>query len=203
MIPIATKFADRLAAVDYAELLGRLIPRGKAWDTRDPASGLTLTLAGLSPQLATVHNRLLDILEEADPRTTSELIDGWERVLGLPDPDDPSPPTLLVDRIASVLSRFLARGGTQPQILYDAAIALGYETDIEIQVPTLFRADESASDERAYDWDSWSFVWYVWRLTAPALGWDRLLALFNNIKPANTIAIAIDGLRANEVATPT
>lgn len=203
MIPTPDKFSTRLDAESYAGLLRRLLPRGKIWSVDHPLSGLRAFLLGIGAEPARAHNRLLDVLEEADPSTTDDLIDDWERILGLPDPTDPSPPVTLADRRAVAHAKFIARGGMQPQNIYDIAQAAGYESDIEVQVPTLFRADESASDERSYDWDSWTFVWYVWRENPPALGWDRLLALLNIVKHANTIVIAIDGLRVDEVATPT
>jgi len=203
MIPTSEKFASYVSSDAYRDLVARLGPRGKIWRAFDTSSGLYQTEDGYGPGLAFIHGRILDVLDEADPRTTDELIDDWERILGLPDPDDPTPPATLAERRQAAHATLIARRGTQPQILYDIAQAYGYESDVEIQVPTLFRADESASDERAYDWDRWTFVWYVWRLTTPALGWARLLARFNKIKPANTIVIAIDGLRADEVATPT
>ena len=129
MIPTPHLFAGRLADTDYRDLLARLLPRGKVWALGDLTGGLALTLLGFGAELARVHNRFLDILEEADPRTTTELIDDWERILDLPDPDDPAPPTTLADRCAVAHARMIAKGGMQPYNVWAIAVAAGYETD--------------------------------------------------------------------------
>lgn len=194
-------YLERLTGNDYRDAFARILPRGVIWTITDVLGGIALTLQGLGIELARAHNRLLDVLEEADPRTTTELIDAWERVLGLPEPTDPSPPTTLADRRAVVHAKFIARGGSQPAILADVIAAAGY-TDTVIELPTLFRSDESASDERAYD-DEWVWYWFVWRLTTPTQGWARLQAVLDAIKPAHTVASLIDGLHADEVTLPT
>ena len=193
-------FAD-LANTDYANLMSRLMPRGKAMAIITTETGLKLSFRAYGEELARVHNRLLDLIEESDPRTTTELIDGWERVLGLPDPCDPSPPTTLADRRLAAHAKFIARGGSQKGILMQVIAAAGYD-GTDIQLPELFRADESASDERGYD-DTWVWVWFVWRATTPPQGWTRLQCLLDRIKPSHTSANLIDGLEANEVALPT
>ena len=129
------------------------------------------------------------------------MLGGWERVLGLPDPCDPSPPTTITDRQAAAFARFIARGGTQLALLLEIATAAGYD-GIEYQQTALFMPDVSTADERLYD-EEWSFYWYVWRLTTPPQGWDGLLCLLERIAPSYSVVQAIDGLRANEVSLPT
>lgn len=194
-------FTTPVTANEYADLLGRLLPRGKAWATLLQANGLTLTVKALSYELARAHNRFLDLLDESDPRTTTELIDAWERVLGLPDPCDLSPPTTLADRRDAAFAALIARGGTQLSILCDVIAAAGYDT-FEIQQPILLRGDIGKSDQRVYD-DEWASFWYVWRLTTPPQGWERLQCLLDRLKHSWTSVVLIDGLRANEVALPT
>lgn len=192
---------DDLTADDYAELLARLLPRGKAWAVVAAANGLTLTVDGMSPELALAHNRLLDLLDESDMRTAVELLPGWERVLNLPDPCDPSPPVTTADRQATAHARFIARGGTQLQTLCDIAEAAGY-IDVEFQQTDLFTPDVSTADSQVYD-EEWSTFWYVWALVTPPQGWNSLLCLLDRIAPSYSVVQAIDGLKANEVSLPT
>ncbi|WP_137585978.1 putative phage tail protein, partial [Escherichia coli] len=64
---------------DYIRLLSALLPPGPAWSARDPA------IAGAAPSLTRVHQRADALMRELDPRTTTELINRWERLCGLPD----------------------------------------------------------------------------------------------------------------------
>ncbi|NYY77123.1 hypothetical protein DMH20_01870 [Escherichia coli] len=42
-------------------------------------------MAGAAPSLTRVHQRADALMRELDPRTTTELINRWERLCGLPD----------------------------------------------------------------------------------------------------------------------
>ncbi|EFF2422028.1 DUF2313 domain-containing protein, partial [Escherichia coli] len=64
---------------DYIRLLSALLPSGPAWSASDPA------IAGAAPSLTRVHQRADALMRELDPRTTTELINRWERLCGLPD----------------------------------------------------------------------------------------------------------------------
>ena len=64
---------------DYIRLLSALLPPGPAWSASDPA------IAGTAPSLTRVHQRADALMRELDPRTTTELINRWERLCGLPD----------------------------------------------------------------------------------------------------------------------
>ena len=68
----------------YLRHLQALMPQGRAWPTEDGAA-LTRLLAGFSGGLSRNHNRAVDLIDEADPCTTVELLTDWERVCGLPD----------------------------------------------------------------------------------------------------------------------
>ncbi|MBK1753753.1 MAG: DUF2313 domain-containing protein, partial [Escherichia coli] len=64
---------------DYIRLLSALLPPGPAWSASDPA------IAGAAPSLTRIHQRADALMRELDPRTTTELINRWERLCGLPD----------------------------------------------------------------------------------------------------------------------
>jgi uncharacterized protein YmfQ (DUF2313 family) len=69
----------------YERQLAALAPPGEAWP-QSPTSLWRKLLRGLGEGLARVHLRALSLIEEADTRTTTELLTDWERVLDIPGP---------------------------------------------------------------------------------------------------------------------
>jgi len=69
--------------VQYRTLLAQHLPPGPVWDI-DSQAGIKGLLGGLSLELKAVHNRIVDLMREADPRTTSELLALWLEELGIP-----------------------------------------------------------------------------------------------------------------------
>lgn len=67
---------------DYRRVLYALMPPGPAFSDENPL------LDGLASEFARCHNHILSLITESDPRTTTELIDEWEKDAGLPDPCD-------------------------------------------------------------------------------------------------------------------
>jgi uncharacterized protein YmfQ (DUF2313 family) len=189
---------------DYAALLLALLPPGRAHTAED--QGLSEALAGFGVEWARVEGRLLDLIEELDPTTATELLDAWERNFGLPDSCDPSPPVTDADRRDALKARLIARNGSQPAIIREVINAAGYDgLGIEIQIANLFRVDTSRVDERLYD-NGWANVWWIWAASTPPQGWTRLECLFSTgdkpLKPSHSTVFFIDGLRANEVTYP-
>lgn len=70
-----------LSAAAYARSMKALLPPGKLWHM--VGGVLEKLLVACAQELARVDQRALDLLEEADPRTTSELLAEYERELGL------------------------------------------------------------------------------------------------------------------------
>lgn len=148
------------ATVDqYRRNLQALLPQGRAWPT-DKEAVLTKLLDGIAAGLARVHNRGIDLVAEADPRTTVELITDWERVCGLPDDCAPAGGGTLAERRAAVVARITARGGQSRPFFIDLAARLGYAVTIDEFRP--FTCDSSCDD--AVNDEEW---WHVWRVNAP------------------------------------
>jgi uncharacterized protein YmfQ (DUF2313 family) len=83
-----------LTSDDYTAQLVALLPPGRAWPGHDSAI-LVALLRAWADEFARVDGRAEDLMEEADPRTTAELLDEWEAMAGLPDPC--WPPAVLTD----------------------------------------------------------------------------------------------------------
>lgn len=70
-------------STSYLSQLQALQPPGAALP-RDPGSVWYRLLTALAEELERVESRSVDLTREADPRTTIEMLEDWERVCGLP-----------------------------------------------------------------------------------------------------------------------
>lgn len=113
---------------DYRNQLLALAPVGHAW-SRDPDAQFPRLIHGVASELARVHNRALDLVEEADPQTTDEMLQDWERVVGFPDPCVPLPSETEARRTA-VVGRLAARGGQSAAYYTTLCAAFGYDVTI-------------------------------------------------------------------------
>lgn len=186
---------------DYLRALQALLPPGPAW-TRDEDAALTRLLSGLSPEFARLDARALNVLEEADPRATSELLADWERVAGLPDTC-----TLIAgsvqntaQRLAAIVARLTTLGGQTPAYFIALAATLGYTVTI-----SEFEPHDVEDDVEALIYGSaWRFAWQinaalntVFELHVTDTVGDALAAwsnaalecLINAFKPAHTVPI--------------
>lgn len=185
-----------LSADDYREQLIALLPSGAAW-VAEPITTLYKLLYGLAEEPARVDSRANDLINEVDPRTTTELLADWERVLGLPEicaPDDHT----TEERRAGVVTKLNAIGGQTPQYFIDLAETFGFTVTI-----TEFRPFTAGSDVGTPLYgDAWAYYFQVnaplntisefkvGQSTAgdPLRSWGNecLEYLFEKYKPAHT-----------------
>lgn len=113
----------------YLQLLQALLPPGLAW-TRDEDAELTKLLRGLSVEPGRVEARSEALIEEIDPRTTTELLPDWERVFALPGKC--GAPSTVEGRRQALHAKMLGPGETPASLPNLAAVAsaLGYEVTI-------------------------------------------------------------------------
>lgn len=152
----------RTTLEQYLRHLQALMPRGRAWPTEDGAA-LTQLLAGFSGGLSRNHNRAVDLIDEADPRTTIELLGEWERICGLPDGCSASGAATLAERRDAVVAKITGRGGQSRQYFIDLAGALGYAVSITEHGP--FLAGISTAGDPV-NIEAWRFVFTVHAATA-------------------------------------
>jgi uncharacterized protein YmfQ (DUF2313 family) len=145
-------------ALQYREQLQALLPQGGAWP-REPGAVLTLLLDGMASELARVDRRGLDLLREADPATTLELLPEWERVAGLPDPCA-GPAETVQERRDRLVALLTNPGGQSRQHFVGLAAAYGFAITItEFAVLRAgFRAGARCNGR------AWA---YAWRVNAP------------------------------------
>lgn len=171
--------APIFTAADFLQALQNLLPRGRAWP-RDPAALMTALLSGLSPTYARLQARDNELIVEALPSSTDELLPEWESTLGLPDPCAGPNPTLPA-RQAAVLARFSNNGGQSADFFIAYAALLGYVITITVYSPFVFGDNFG---EALYG-EAWAFAWTV---NAPVAAETNpvLECEFMRLKPAHT-----------------
>lgn len=116
-------------AEQYATQWLQLSPRGRAW-SRGLASLWRKLGVAFGAEFSRIHAHAENLLAEANPATTSELLVDWEGFAGLPD--DCNPLTLtLRERKQALKSRLTDIGGASPERYTRLAASLGYEITIE------------------------------------------------------------------------
>lgn len=116
-----------MTAASYLAQLQALLPPGLAWP-RSPDATLTKLLAAFADDLSRVDQRADDVFNEADPRSTAEMLADWERVAALPDPcvTASGAAQSVAQRRAALVAKLTSSGGQSRQYFIDLASALGY-----------------------------------------------------------------------------
>ena len=184
-------------AAHYLDDLKALLPPGIAW----PRDGGTQddVLGALAEELARVDARAADLLEEADPRTTAELLPDWERAFGLPDPCVDLPDTY-GERIVALVEKMSRIGGQSPTYFIALAARLGFTVTITEFDP--FTVEDTVED--TITGQDWQFAWQVnappetvtaftvdGYVTEPLADWGnvRLECAIARLKPAHTTVL--------------
>lgn len=183
---------------EYVEALRQLLPPGSIWRT-ETGTRLRQVIEALTGRLVSAHTRALGLLDEADPRTTTELIADWERVAGIPGPCSELGETLQ-QRRAALVQAITATGGASAAYFIALAASLGY-AGVTITEFDPFRAGDPVGG--AVTGDTVAFVWQVnvpvevaitsFRVGQSVAGeplraWgnDQIECVFEHLKPAHT-----------------
>lgn len=147
-------------ALEWRDMLKAYLPRGAAWAV-PPGSVFEGLLHGLAEEFARAEVRLAQLIDEADPMTTVELIDEWEAMLGLPDGCFPASSDLDARQLA-VTQRLISVGGQNALYFRQLASAIGYTVEIvEYRVARI----GDRIGVRLFGTD-WAFTWGVRVLVA-------------------------------------
>lgn len=77
--------ADLVTQAQYVELLKNLLPPGPAFPTEDSSSEMAVVLEAIAAECVRVETFVNLLIEESDPRSTTQLFEDWETSFGLPD----------------------------------------------------------------------------------------------------------------------
>lgn len=172
----------------YGRALKKLLPPGPLWRLT-PDSVLSKLFHGLGDELARVEQRGKDLVEETDPRTASETLAEWERMLGLPDEDILTIPATDAERRTAIIQKLLRTGGQSAAYYEGIALAAGWIIYVvDGYGSTVARVGRFRCGDRLYS-VRWAFVYRVdvdYSL-AGALSSDELERVLTRISPAHTI----------------
>lgn len=155
--------APNFSFSDFGQSLLRLLPRGPIW-SRAP-DGLPSYLANIwGKTFARNSDRSANLLKDAFPATTSELLPEWQKTLGLPDPVASSELSL-EQKQAQVVARLTGTGGCSIPYLKEYAKTLGYT--VRITPYSAFYFGMPFGSE--FGGEGWNFDYLV-TVDAPATG---------------------------------
>lgn len=135
-------------AASYLRSLKALLPPGVLFNLA-PDGIVSKTLQATSDELARVDARGIDLLNEADPRTATETLDDWERVVSLPDEQVLAIPGTTAERRVAVTQKWIARGGQSLAYFTELCAACGWVLD-SVDLFEVLRANFRAND-RCFD----------------------------------------------------
>lgn len=192
--------APQFLAADFAAALQALLPRGRVWP-REPDAVQAQAVGSLAPVYERQTTRANNLLADAFPLTTLELLPEWEETMGLPDPcaSTSGTPTVAA-RQAQVVARVKAQGGQSVAYFIAFALALGYSITITQFIPARAGILRAGQPLNGVDW---AHAWQINTLTntvvhavAGKLSAGEPIAYWNNavlicemaaVKPAHTV----------------
>lgn len=171
---------------NYKDQLVQLLPPGKFWNVLIvPGNTFVDLLTAFADEFARVDVRASDLLDEADPRTSSEMLADWERITGLPDECTGAVGTEQ-ERRNVVVAKLVSRGGQSINYFIGLLEALGFTATIEELHP---HTCETGCDYPIYEEEAW----FVFRVSVPGVveqqKKDLIECTINKLKPAHVTAI--------------
>lgn len=145
---------------DYLNALLSLMPRGRVWP-KDPESVQAQALACFTPTFVRSNQDANNLLVDAFPSTSDNLLPEWESALGLPDPCAGEAPTLQ-QRRAQVVARLTNNGGQSIAFFIAYAASLGYTVTVTQFTPFRMGQQRMGCQLGTQDWA------FTWRVNAPA-----------------------------------
>lgn len=147
-----------MTSAEYLAQLQALLPQGKAWP-READAALTQLLAAWADEMARVDGRAADLIEEADPRATAELLADWERVASLPDSCVAAYgiTQTTAQRRNALVAKLTTIGGQSAAYYIALAASLGYAITVTEFDP--FTAGSAAGDDLTNG--DWAYAWQV------------------------------------------
>ena len=188
----------------YKSQIRSLLPRGKVFSFV-PGNLLDKLIEGVAYELERIDDRADVLLSESDPRGTSELIDEWEEMLGLPG-ECGSLATTLQDRRNQIISKLTQTGNMSKAFYVKLAQRLGYSVSIsDVYLNEPFRVGVGRMGAHLNSNPDWiysftvhapSFTVRYFRAGANSMG-DRLVdfgddlleCLITESKPAHMIVV--------------
>lgn len=152
-----------VTAEENLQQLLLLLPKGPAWP-REVDTVLYAQLANFADELARINLRVIDLVNESDPRTTRELLPDWERVAGLPDPCVVSDELTIEQRQIALTTKLTLRGDQSRTYFINLAAGMGYP-DATIDEFRPMTCNDNCNDALYSEGDIWT-----WQINLPSDG---------------------------------
>lgn len=119
---------------------------------------LLQVLSAAAQQLGDLEVRSFALADEADVRTTLELLSEWSELVDLANACTDGLPQTVAERRYAIYRRLVVPGGQTREYFAEVAQGLGYDVLIDdVQEVQAFRVEESTVETPLYDED-WAFV---------------------------------------------
>lgn len=138
----------------YQSMVSHLLPYGPAWDKEEPI------LLSLALTLSKTHHRVDDLMLEIDPRTSTELIDRYEQVCGLPDSCYSELFQTLTTRRNRLDSKLNLTGAINKDFYLNLLAINGYPDATITNYNNDVFTCESSCEDYLYD-EEWRFYWII------------------------------------------
>ncbi|MEQ1321783.1 YmfQ family protein [Acinetobacter guillouiae] len=188
---------SRFSLEQYTGAVKTLLPRGRVWSRAMTGTQHEL-IEGIAKSFQDVDADAMQLLIEAFPATTTQLLDEWNLTVGIPDFCFGAPDSIEQNR-QYIVAKLIADGGQSNDYYIAIAKSLGINIVIREFSPSHFDAD--APDGLIIKPGDW---WHTWKVVidvnSPSLiefagdetaikdsnSYKALMCLLNRYKPAHT-----------------
>ncbi|WP_233863471.1 YmfQ family protein [Paraburkholderia adhaesiva] len=158
----------RNSATDYADVLRKLLPRGRVW-TREDEGTQAAVLDALAVTAEGIDSEALTLIAAGFPATADQLLPEWDETLGLPDACF-GPFANDTENRQQVVAKLISTGGQSIPYFESFALLLGYDIQItEYAVHTVL--SPVTAPIAGLDWP---FAWKVEIIGTPGVLWHRV-----------------------------
>ena len=118
------------SSADFTSALLGLLPRGRVWP-KELSSIQAQAASCFAPTFQRISDKAVDLIADAFPGTTSDLLSEWELTLGLPDGCTVPGSQTVAERQSAVAEKISAAGGPQRSYYLQMAAHLGLTAIID------------------------------------------------------------------------
>ena len=120
-------------ADSYAREMFARLPKGAIWPVRFTGIWSQFLLA-IGCEFGRIRQAILHLMNELDPRTTSDMLDDWEQAYGLPD-ECIAAPTTDPERIRRLLTLVTMKGNLRKRFIEGIVYDIGVDVLLEEFAP--------------------------------------------------------------------
>lgn len=141
----------------YTSALKSLLPRGRVW-SRENIGDQHGLIEGLAKSFQQMDKDAVQLLIDAFPSTTTDLVDEWNNTVGIPDPCFGAPANIEQNR-QYIVAKLIADGGQTVDYYISIAASLGLI--IKIREFSRMAPGTGAPVGLINNLDDWAHTWQV------------------------------------------